>query len=275
MREEIGIFAKTFPGSDPDTVLGAVKAAGFSGAAYNMACSGLASMPDAVPDEVADAVRVAAETHGVAVVGLSATYNMIHPDMAVREAGMRRLAVLAGAAPRIGTRLLTLCTGTRDPDDQWRAHPDNTLPEAWRDLLVEMEKAVEIAERFDVKLGIEPEFANVVRDAAAARKLFDTLGTDRLVAVLDPANLFEQGDAALVRARVAEAVDLLGQDIGMGHAKDRDAAGNVVPAGRGVVDFADFVRRLDAAGFDGPLVTHGLEARDAPDVARFLKDAMA
>jgi sugar phosphate isomerase/epimerase len=272
---KIGIFAKTFAGSDPHTVLGAVKAAGYSEAAYNMACSGLASMPDAVPDDAADAVRVAAETQGVAIVGLSATYNMIHPDIGVRETGLRRLGVLAEAAPKIGTRLLTLCTGTRDPEDQWRAHPDNALPEAWRDLLVEMEKAVEIAERYDVKLGIEPEFANVVRDAATARRLLDTLRSDRLVVVLDPANLFEHGDAALVRGRMAEAVDLLGENIGMAHAKDRDGSGNVVPAGRGIVDFADFVRRLRAAGFGGPLVTHGLEAGDAPAVARFLEEVTA
>ncbi|TIX52716.1 MAG: sugar phosphate isomerase/epimerase, partial [Mesorhizobium sp.] len=42
-------------------------------------------------------------------------------------------------------------------------------------------------------------------------------------------------------------------------------------AGRGVVDFPDFVARLKASGFDGPLVTHGLSAEEAPSVARFLK----
>ena len=42
---------------------------------------------------------------------------------------------------------MTLCTGTRDPEDQWRAHPGNNEPEAWRDLLEAMQSALAIAER--------------------------------------------------------------------------------------------------------------------------------
>ncbi len=56
----LGIFAKTFPGSDPAAVLGAVKAAGFDAAQYNFACSGLPSMPDEVSPVVACAIAVMA-----------------------------------------------------------------------------------------------------------------------------------------------------------------------------------------------------------------------
>ena len=35
----LGIFAKTFSGSNPLTVLGAVKAAGYDAAQFNMACA--------------------------------------------------------------------------------------------------------------------------------------------------------------------------------------------------------------------------------------------
>ena len=56
----------------------------------------------------------------------------------------------------LGTRLITLCTGTRDPNDMWRAHPDNDSESAWRDLTVAMQRAIEIAGRYDVFLGIEP-----------------------------------------------------------------------------------------------------------------------
>ena len=57
----------------------------------------------------------------------------------------------------------------------------------------------------------------------------------------------------------------------MAHAKDRDAIGRFGTAGQGVVDFAHFLSRLKAAGFDGDLVTHGLTAAEAPDVAAFLR----
>ncbi len=42
---QIGIFAKTFAGNDADTVLRQSAEAGYEGVQYNMACSGLASMP--------------------------------------------------------------------------------------------------------------------------------------------------------------------------------------------------------------------------------------
>ena len=57
----------------------------------------------------------------------------------------------------------------------------------------------------------------------------------------------------------------------MAHAKDRHADGSFVAAGAGVIDFRHFVRTLRRAGFDGPLVTHGLSEAAAPAVATFLR----
>jgi sugar phosphate isomerase/epimerase len=266
----LGIFAKTFPGADPATVLAAARDAGYACVQYNMACSGLPAMPDAIPAEVAAAVAEASAETGVALSAVSGTYNMIHPDPAVRDAGLRRLGVLIDAAAALGTGLVTLCTGTRDPQDQWRHHPDNATPEAWADLVAEMAKAAALAEARGVRLGIEPELANVVDGAEKARRLIDEIGGPSLGIVLDPANLFEVAEPEARDRTIAAAIDLLADRIVMAHAKDRAPDGAFVPAGRGVVDFVDFVRRLQAAGFDGDLVTHGLEAADARDVAAFL-----
>lgn len=74
----------------------------------------------------------AAATAGVEIVAVSGTYNMIHPDPAVRHAGHRRLAILAERCAVRCRRVSSLCTGTRDAVDQWKEHPDNNTPEAWR-----------------------------------------------------------------------------------------------------------------------------------------------
>ncbi len=268
-----GIFAKTFAGSDPLTVLQAARAAGYDSVQYNMACSGLPPMPDAIAPEMARAVAEAARETGLTIAALSGTWNMIHPDPAIRAEGQRRLAVLAEAAPLIGTTLITLCTGTRDADDQWRAHPDNAGAEAWADLLSEMEQAVTLAEAHGLRLGIEPELANVVSSAEKARALLDTLQSDALCIVLDPANLFEtEPDHSRI---IAEAIDLLAGRIVLAHAKDRAPDGSFTAAGTGVVDFPAFLARLRDTGFTGDLITHGLSAEAAPDVARFLKTLTA
>ncbi len=271
----LGIFAKTFAGDDPAAVMRAAKAAGYDAVQYNMACSGLSPMPDVLLPADAAAVATAATTAGVVIAAVSGTYNMIHPDPSVRAAGLRRLGVLIAAAGAMGTGMVTLCTGTRDPDDQWRAHPDNASPEAWRDLLDEMGKACALAEAHGVRLGIEPELANVVSSARRARDLIDALQSPAPAIVLDPANLFEITPLPAQRDLVARAVDLLADRIMMAHAKDRDASGGFAAAGQGVVDFPHFLTRLRAAGFDGDLVTHGLSEGEAPSVARFLQRKLA
>ncbi|RZS52922.1 sugar phosphate isomerase/epimerase family protein [Sphaerotilus mobilis] len=272
---QLGIFAKTFPGSDASTVLAAVRAAGYTATQYNMACSGLAAMPDAIEASATQAVAQAAREQGVAMTAVSGTYNMIHPDVAVRAAGHARLATLAAACAGLGTRVITLCTGTRDAQDQWHGHPDNTTPEAWRDLLASMERAIEIADEHDVLLGIEPELANVVNSAQRARALIDQLGSERLRIVLDPANLFEVATLAEQRDTVSAAIDLLADRIVMGHAKDRHADGRFATAGTGVLDYAHYLAGLQRVGFNGPLITHGLAAEEAAGVAVFLRAALA
>jgi sugar phosphate isomerase/epimerase len=272
---QLGIFAKTFSGDRPSDVLAKVKAAGFSVAQYNMACSGMSAMPDVIGAKVNADVRRAATHHGVVLNALSATYNMVHPDVEVREQGHRRLAVIAKAARGMGIPMITLCTGTRDAEDQWRHHPDNTSSEAWRDLIDAMIVAVGVAERFDVDLGIEPELANVVSNAALARRLIEECKSPRVRIILDAANLFEGCAADEQRRIVSEAVDLLSPYIVMAHAKDRLADGRFVAAGQGVLDYAHFLGALKRAGFRGPLVTHGLKAEEAPRVARFLQQKIS
>ena len=266
----LGIFAKTFAGTDPLTVLEAAKGAGYAAVQYNMACSGMAAMPDVLTDAQARAVAQASAATGVAIAAVSGTYNMTPPDPTLRATGLRRLGVLIDHAAAMGTGMVTLCTGTRDAEDQWRLHPDNASPEAWRDLMEEMAKACALAEPKGVKLGIEPELANVIDGSAKARRLIDSLQSPALAIVLDPANLFEVAPLAQQRDILSHAVDLLADRIAMAHAKDRAPAGEFVAAGKGVVDFPHFLNRLRSAGFNGDLVTHGLTAEEAPGVATFL-----
>jgi sugar phosphate isomerase/epimerase len=268
---QLGIFAKTFPGDDPLTVLRAVRAHGYSSCHYNMACSGLAAIPERVDAQVIADVRDAVDATGTSLCGLSATFNMIHPHPEERERGLRGLNVLAAVAQALSIPVLTLCTGSRDGQDQWRHHPENQSPAAWQDLCQTMAAAVMVADKYNVWLGVEPETANVVNSAAAAEKLLNDMGSDRLKIVVDPANLFHAATLQEQHEIVAETIELLAPYIVMAHAKDRDARGRPVVAGRGVIDFGFYFKQLQHAGFDGPVVTHGLKAEDAKMANTYLE----
>lgn len=267
---QLGIFAKTFPGTDPQKVLSAVRDSDFAIAQFNLACVDLPSMPDGVPPGTIAAIRKASTDTGVSLCALSGTYNMAHPDRRVRDTGLRQLRTVIETAAALNIPLVTLCTGSRNAEDQWAYHPDNSDPSAWADMASGMAEALDLAEQHGVDLGIEPEQANVVTSANDAMRLIVDMGSKHLRIVLDPANLFERANRPQAATTVAKAVEKTAGHIAMAHAKDRHADGRFAPAGQGVVDFPVFISKLRAAGFDGPLVTHGLSASEAPGVAKFL-----
>ena len=274
---QLGIFAKTFAGTDPALVLGAAKTAGYEAVQFNLACAGLPSLPDHIDNEAGVIAQIVAASVAtdMSLAALSATYNMAHPDPIKRRAGLKGLETAMRVAVGAGIPLVTLCTGTRHPTDQWAHHPDNADASAWADMAVEVALALDLAEAHNVDLGIEPEQANIVQSTADARRLITEMGSARLKIVFDPANLFEQATAEQAREIVARSVAPAAGSIAMVHAKDRHADGRFATAGQGVVDFADLLGRIRATGFDGPLVTHGLEASEAPTVARFLRGLLA
>jgi sugar phosphate isomerase/epimerase len=265
-----GIFAKTFRRPALGEALDAVAASGIGEIQFNMAIAGGPSLPAAVTAGVADEVRLAVAARGLRMAAVSGTYNMAHPDPAVRADGAARLAALIAAAARLGTNVVTLCTGTRDPTDMWRAHPANATPAAWRDSVEQVAAALAVAEPHGVVLGFEPEHNNVVADAAAGRRLLDELRSAHLKVVIDAANLVRPGELDRQRDTLAEAFALLGDELVLAHAKDVQPDGAVVAAGRGGLDYDLYVRLLQEAGYDGPLVLHGLAEDEVPEAAAFL-----
>jgi sugar phosphate isomerase/epimerase len=174
----------------------------------------------------------------------------------------------------MGTSLITLCTGTRDPQNMWRRHPDNDKPEAWKDLQASMREAIRVAGDSDAQLGIEPEVSNVIDSAAKARRLLDEMGSPRLRIVMDASNLFHAGELPRMREIMDEAFELLGRDIAIAHAKDlsRDGEAGHEAAGTGVLDYDHYIALLRRYGFTGPLILHNLTEAQVPGCVQFLRD---
>jgi sugar phosphate isomerase/epimerase len=272
----IGIFAKTFPRPTLVENLDAVRRHGLGVVQYNLACAGLASLPEWIEPRLAQQIGAAAAARGITIAAVSGTFNMIDPIRERRDEGLRRLGQLAGACALLGTKIITLCTGTRDPNDMWRDHPANSRPDAWGDLLRAMEQALAIAEEHDLCLAVEPETANVVDSPARAARLLDELRSSRLKIILDPANLFRVEDLPHQRPILEAAFDLLGPNIVLAHAKDIEVvAGNVhhVAAGMGQLDYPHYLALLRQ--FPVPLIVHGLTEAEVAKTLAFLRRGQA
>jgi sugar phosphate isomerase/epimerase len=196
----------------------------------------------------------------------------------VRRAGTTAAVALIQRASEFGVTAVTLCTGSRDPERMWTAHPGNTAPEAWHDLRTELDLLLEAAGAAGVRLGVEPEPGNVVRDAAAAARLLAQLGrdADRITIIADAANLLREhaGESRAAQAAVLErAFEVLGETIGCLHAKD------LVPwhetlAGRGVVDYELVGRLRRTLPHAAPVIVQDARAEEAAAVRELVASAI-
>jgi sugar phosphate isomerase/epimerase len=269
----LGIFAKTFVRPTLQETLDAVQSHGLHCVQFNMTCAGLPTLPDHIGPGLCRLIYQELLARNISMAAVSGTFNMIHPDERQRADGMRRLRVLAEARAALGTRIITVCTGTRDPANMWRRHPDNDTKEAWHDLQVSMSEALTIAEETGVTLAIEPEVANVVDTAQKAYRLLRRLKSQHLAIVMDPANLFHRGEIFRQREIMDEAFELLGKDIVIAHAKDlsHDGEAGKEAAGTGLLDYDHYLGCLQRAGFDGPLILHSLAEEQVGECLTFLR----
>lgn len=267
-----GIFAKTFPRPTVEETFEVVANHGLNWVQFNMACAGLPSLPTEIEPALIERIKKAADKYNISFAAVSGTYNMIHPDQQVREEGLRRFGVLASACQAMGTTVITLCTGTRDPLDMWRYHPDNSSRLAWKDLLTSLEKALAIAEKEQLTLAFEPEHNNVISTAAKGAELLRELRSSRLKVVIDPANIITSKSEQT--RLLNEAFDLLGEHIILAHAKDFGPDGTILAAGQGLLDYTQYIALLKSINFNGALVLHGLVEEEVEESTRFLKNKL-
>jgi sugar phosphate isomerase/epimerase len=271
---QLGIFARTFPRPTLEETFDAVVAHQLHCVQFNMSCVGLPSLPDHIENDIISRIQREASSRKISIAAVSGTYNMIHPDSRQRQVGLRRLRVLASVCKRMGTHVITLCTGTRDPENMWRWHPENTSSQTREDLLNSMEAALHIAEEEDVILAFEPERANVINTAARGRVLLDAMQSSRLKVVMDPANLIVSENKQHMHYILDEAFELLGEYIVLAHAKDIGLDNTFQPAGTGILDYDYYLHHLKAANAEIPLIIHGLSEAQVDTTVKFLQEKL-
>jgi len=269
----LGIFAKTFVRPTLEATLDAVRLYGLDCVQFNLACADLPTLPEKIDSGLRKRIRGALRERQISMAAISGTFNMAHPEESVRRDGLKKLLTLAEACRSFGTRIITLCTGSRDPVDMWRRHPDNDSTDAWMDLLITMTEANVIGKIANVTLALEPEVGNIVDSAKKARRLLDQIRSPCLKVVIDPANLFHEGELKRQHEILDEAFELLGNDIVLAHAKDltRDGEAGHAAAGTGLLDYDYYLSLLASNGYDGPLILHGLRETEVRESAAFVR----
>lgn len=268
----LGIFAKTFPRPTVEAVLDEVAALELRSVQFNFTCAGLPTLPETIEPSLVERIHAAAARPGIEITAVSGTFNLIDSDRERRDTHLRRLGVLASACKVLETSIVTLSTGTRDSADMWRAHPDNSGPGAWDEMLESVTLALWITEPFEVTLAVEPEPGNVMSDAKKARKLLDEIRSPRLRVLFDAANVLAGKPDLPQRDVLAEAFELVGSDIALAHGKEfvRDELASRIP-GHGELDWDLYLELLLRSGYAAPLVLHGFDEAHAGEAVQFVR----
>jgi sugar phosphate isomerase/epimerase len=269
----VAVFAKVFSRPNVNECLAAVADADIQAVQFNLSVLGLETVPEAAPEPILSEAKRAFEATGVDPIALSGTFNAAHPDPAIRERYVARFPILCKAAATLGIPLVTLSTGSRDAEDMWRSHPDNSTPQAWADSLDTLRKLAVIAADHGIKLAFEPERNNVVSTAQLAVEMLEQIGSDSVGTIFDGANLLTETTVRehAIEAVIIDAARRLEGMILLAHAKELRFPEQEVPAGSGVVSWPVVVEQLAKVGYDGPLVIHGLREADVPTALSTLR----
>ncbi len=257
---ELGIFAKVFSRSSLADVLEAIRLHRFKHLQFNLSCVGLPTLPVAIDNTQCEGIRSELEKRNLVMSILSGTFNIIDPDRNRRAKGFSGLRVLASAANRLGTALISISTGTRNPNNMWAKHPENGNAETWREMLASIELVARIGDESGISFAFEPEQGNIVDCAAKARRLLDEVCSDHIKVLIDPANLLNPGNINNANCMLEEAFDLIGDDVVLAHAKEYQPGGELggIAIGEGVIDFKHYVNLLKGIGYNAPLIIHGI-----------------
>ena len=277
---KLGIFSPEIQAKTIPELFTAMKRYGFSAAQFDFLSVCGEEMPEEIPDVFIKKIKEEAARNNIELAAVNGTFNMAHPDAEVRENGIKRLETVAAACNQLSSNLITLCTGTRNWTNMWVPHKDNDTAEAWRDMTAAMEKAIEIAERYHVCLGLETEASNIVNSPGKARKLLDEMQSSSLKVIMDCANLFQEGMSKkeLVRSVIKEAFDLIGNEVVLAHGKDILETPKIefTGAGKGIVDFEFFFSELEKIGYQGGMILHGIKReKDIPSCVDFIRKKSA
>ncbi|MCH7225886.1 sugar phosphate isomerase/epimerase family protein [Haloferula sp. A504] len=218
----------------------------------------------------AERCREIAETYrnaGVGIHSLGVYTNLIHPDPAERKANLDYFEDMMVVGRHMGVRTFITEAGHHQPEKP-QAVEYHFQQSVWEQMVATGKDLAGLAERHDSVVLLEPFFRGFLTSAKRTRLFLEAVGSPRLRALLDPANLLEVND-------LDEMFDQLGDHIDCLHAKDRKLhVDRGVPAGQGDLDYVRFARLAAERTPDAPFILEYVGAENYRAAREHLREAL-
>ncbi|MSS71154.1 MAG: sugar phosphate isomerase/epimerase [Candidatus Latescibacteria bacterium] len=202
---------------------------------------------------------------------------LIHPDEGQRWQAVHTLQEALRVAGDIGARGIDTGPGSMSPTGPWNPHPDNWNPGSREQLIKSLRECAKAAEDQDVFLSLEGHQLVTLEDADVMREVLDAVGSPYVRCDFDPVNWITLKTVFQTGPAIDQMVDALDHRIVSAHAKDIVIEDRLtlhletVPAGRGLLDYRTFLRRLEALDPEYPVIVEAAGEKDLPEVSAFLR----
>ena len=114
--------------------------------------------------------------------------NLVDPDDGVRRAQIADLRAAFRVAKAAGCRTVITGAGSLNPRGAWLPHPENRAPATLDRLVASLKEAARAAEDAGVPLGLECHTVTPLWDAATTGRILDAVGSPALKVHFDPVN---------------------------------------------------------------------------------------
>lgn len=206
---------------------------------------------------------------GIEIHSIGVYTNLIHPDDAERAANLEYFDAMMAVGGHMGVRtFITEAGHFHDPKAPAPRIAIEFQDETWPRTVGAVRRLAELAEKRDAKVLLEPFYRGFLASAKRTRLFIEAVGSPRVRALLDPANLIELNDLDEMFGQLGPWIDCL-------HAKDRKLhVERGVAAGLGDVDYKRFVTLAAERAPHAPLVLEYVGLKDYKDALAHLRAAM-
>ncbi len=232
-------------------------------------------------------LRAALKEYDVDTWEVGAYRNILHPDESARQANLKYVAHCLEVAEKIGCRMASTITGSRNPEgnkwgDNYAVHPDNWTLETWKLTISGIQQILKDTAGMKVALGMEAQVTTNLDGPIAHANLRDDVGDPRLKVSFDPTNMVHFGNHFHTTELLNQCFDLLGEDIWGCAAKDsyvlphsQTVHVQEVCPGRGSLDYETYLVRMSRMKWSRSLNLEHFPTDQNPEACAYIRKVAA
>ena len=214
--------------------------------------------------EIADTYRSA----GISIHSMGVYTNLIHPDEAERKANLAYFEDMMKVGGHMGVRSFVTEAGHYHSDEPAPRVPYDFQEDVWKRTVATAKQLAKIAEGYDATVLVEPFYMGFFATAKRTRLFLEEVGSPRIRALLDPANLLEFNDLEEMFDQLEPWIDCL-------HAKDRKLhVRQGVPVGQGDLDYPKLVKLAATRTPKAPLILEYVGPKDYDQALAHFRDTL-